>query len=166
MSLGVAFALTETQAEELLALDGDESRDEWLQDLEERVDDREWFQYDKAWDELHRCLGAGELVIQDAPPRAHAVFGSRPLMQEEDAAPFAGYLPAEEVPAVADSLRQVDRRWLRARFDALSHTDYSGYGAPLGDELFESVWQCFEGLREFYGRLVDQRAAMVFSVDG
>ena len=165
MSLGVAFAVTAAQAEELLSLNDDESRAEWLEDLEENVDDDRWFQYDKAWDELHRCLGDGELVIQDAPPLAHAVFGSRPLMQDEDSAAFAGYLSAAETPAVAQSLGRVDRRWLRERFDALGRTDYDRYGGPLDDELFGHVWECLDGLREFYGRLVEQRAAMVFSVD-
>ena len=79
MSLGAAFALSAEQAAELLALDDDESREEWLQDLEEEVDDAGWFQYDKDWDELHRCLGDGQLLIQHGPPRAHAVFGSQPL---------------------------------------------------------------------------------------
>jgi hypothetical protein len=82
MSLGVAFALSAEQAAELLALDDDESRDEWLRDLEEEVDEAGWFQYDKDWDELHRCLGDGQLLIQDGPPRAYAVFGSQPLMED------------------------------------------------------------------------------------
>jgi uncharacterized protein DUF1877 len=166
MSLGVAFALTAKESEELLALEDDESREAWLQDLEEEVEDAEWFQYDKAWDELHRCLGDGELVIQAGPPLAHAVFGSHPLMQDEDSATFAGYLPAADVPGVAASLGQVDRGWLRERFDALGRTDYATYGGDLDDELFEHVWTCLEGLREFYGHLVDRQAAMVFSVEG
>jgi uncharacterized protein DUF1877 len=165
MSLGVAFALTAAQIEELLTLGDDESRDQWLQDLEENVDDAEWFQYDKAWDELHRCLGDGELVIQDAPPLAHAVFGSQPLMQDEDSATFAGYLPAAEAPIVAASLREVRRGWLRERFDALAGTDYAAYGGPLDDDLFGHVWACLEGLRVFYAHLVDRQAAMVFSVE-
>lgn len=164
MSLGAAFALSAEQAAELLALGDDESRDEWLQDLEEEVDDAGWFQYDKAWDELHRCLGDGQLLIQDGPPRAHAVFGSQPLMEDEDTAVFAGYLPAAEVPTVAASLRQVEKSWLRERFDALSRTDY--HGAPVDDDGFEYVWDCLEGLREFYACLVDREAAMVFTVAG
>lgn len=166
MSLGIAFALTAERTEELLALSDDESRDEWLQSLEEDVDDAEWFQYDKAWDELHRCLGDGELVIQEAPPLAQAVFGSQLLMQDEDSATFAGYLSAGDVPTVAASLRDVDRSWLRERFDALSRTDYAAYGGPLDDDLFEHVWACLEGLCEFYTHLVDRQAAMVFSVNG
>lgn len=166
MSLGVSFALTAEQTEELLALGDDKKRQDWLQELEDMVEDAEWFQYDKAWDELHRCLGDGELVIQDDPPLAHAVFGSQPLMQDEDSAIFAGYLPAAEVPAVAASVRQVHRGWLRERFDGLSRTDYMSYGGPLNDDLFEHVWACLQGLREFYMHLADRKAAMVFSVEG
>jgi hypothetical protein len=166
MSLAVAFALTAEQTDELLALGDDESRAEWLQDLEEDVDDAEWFQYDKAWDELHRCIGDGELVIQEAPPLAHAVFGSQPLMQDVDSATFAAYLPVTEVPVVAASLGEVRRGWLRERFDALASTDYAAYGGPLDDDLFRHVWACLEGLRVFYSHLVDRQAAMVFSVEG
>jgi hypothetical protein len=166
MSLGVAFALTAEESEKLLALNDDESRDEWLQNREEDVEDAEWFQYDKAWDELHRCLGDGELVIQDGPPLAHAVFGSQPLMQDEDSATFAGYLPAADVASVAASLGEVDKGWLRERFDALRRTDYAAYGGPLDDDLFEHVWACLESLRQFYTHLVDRQAALVFSVNG
>jgi hypothetical protein len=165
MSLGVAFAITLEQAQELLALGDDQSREAWLQELEEQVEDADWFQYDKAWDELHRCLGDGELVIQDGPPLAHAVFGSHPLVRDEDADWFAGYLPGDEVPAVAAALRQVDREWLRSRFDGLDRTEHATYGGPLDDELFEYVWEAVEGLRVFYERLVERREAMVFSVD-
>jgi hypothetical protein len=166
MSLGVAFALTAEQTEELFALSDDESRDEWLQDLEEDVDDADWFEYDKAWDELHRRLGDGELVIQEGPPLANTVFGSQALMRDEDFATFAGYLPVAAVPTVAASLGELDRGWLRERFDALGRTDYAAYGGPLDDDLFEHVWECLEGLRVFYAHLVDRRAAMLFSVNG
>ena len=164
MSLGAAFALSAEQAAELLALSDDASRDEWLQNLEDEVDDAGWFQYDKAWDELHRCLGDGQLLIQDGPPRAHAVFGSQPLMEDEDAAVFAGYLSAAEVPTVAASLRQVEKSWLREHFDGLSRTDY--HGGPLDDDGFDYVWDCLEDLREFYARRVDREAAVVFTVAG
>jgi hypothetical protein len=156
MSLGVAFALTAEQVDVLLGLDGDDAREEWLQDLEEQVEDLDWFQYDKAWDELHRCLGDGRLVIQDGPPLAHAVFGSQPLIEDDDAATFAGYLPASEVPAVAAALREVDQAWLRRRLEALD--------LRADEDPFAYVWDSLTGLREFYGRLVERRAAMVFSV--
>jgi hypothetical protein len=166
MSLGVAFALSAAQTEELLAIVGDETRDEWLQDHEEGVEDADWFQYDKTWDELHRCLGDGELVIQDGPPLAHAVFGSHALTQEEGSATFAGYLPAAEVPAVAAALGEVDKVWLRRRFDRLGGSDYATYGQPLTDDFFEHVWTCCEELQKFYARVVGREASLAFTVDG
>jgi hypothetical protein len=166
MSLGVAFALSAAQSEELLATVGDDDRCEWLQDHEEGVADADWFQYDRTWDELHRCFGDGELVVQDGPPLAHAVFGSQPLMQEEGSATFAGYLPAAQVPAVVAALGTVDKVWLRRRFDRLRGTDYATYGQPLTDELFEHIWACCEELRDFYARVVGRGASLVFTVDG
>lgn len=166
MSLGVAFALSPDQTAELLAVLDDDAREEWLQDHEEAVEDSNWFQYDKTWDELHRCLGDGALVIQEGPRRAHAVFGSRPLMENEDASTFAGYLPAAEVPTVAMALREVDRAWLRARFSRLDRTDYVTYGQPLSEDFFEHVWTCLEGLREFYAHVVERGASLVFTVSG
>jgi Domain of unknown function (DUF1877) len=166
MSLGVAFALSPDQTEELLAVADDEAREEWLQEHEEEVEDGDWFQYDKTWDELQRCLGDGELVIQDRPPLAHAVFGSQPLMEDRDTSTFAGYLPAADVPTVAVALREVDQTWLRERFARLHRTDYAAYGQPLSDEFFEHVWTCLEGLREFYAHAVERGASLVFTVSG
>lgn len=166
MSLGVAFALSPNETEELLAVADDEAREEWLQEHEEQVEDGDWFQYDKTWDELHRCLGNGELVIQEGPPRAHAVFGSQSLMEDEDSSTFAGYLPAADVPTVAAALREVDKAWVRARFGRLDRTDYATYAQPLSDNFFEHVWMCLEGLREFYARAVERRASLVFTVSG
>ena len=159
MSLGVAFALSPAKTEELLAIADDEDRDEWLQEHEEETEDADWFQYDKTWDELHRCLGDGELVIQEGPPLANAVFGSQPVMEDEDSSTFAGYLSAAEVPTVATALREVDKAWLRARFDRLDRTDYTTYGQPLSEDFFEHVWTCLEGLREFYAHAADRGAS-------
>lgn len=166
MSLGVAFALSPAKTEELLAIADDEDRDEWLQEHEEETEDADWFQYDKAWDELHRCLGDGALVIQEGPPLAHAVFGSQPLMEDDDSPTFVGYLSAAEVPTVAAALRDVDKAWLRARFDRLDRTDYATYGQPLSEDSFEYVWTCLEGLREFYAHAVGRGASLVFTVSG
>ena len=166
MSLGVTFALDPAQTAELLGLEGDEAREAWLQDHEERVEDDDWFEFDKTWDELHRCLGDGELVVQDGPPLAHAVFGSRPLMEDDDAPAFAGHLPAAEVPAVAAALREVDAAWLHERFDRLGRTDYVAYGQPLDDDLFEAMWSSLAGLRDFTARAAERGASLVFSVEG
>jgi hypothetical protein len=70
------------------------------------------------------------------------------------------------VPTVAGALREVDKAWLRARFDRLDRTDHATYGQPLSEELFEHVWTGLEGLREFYTRAVERGASLVFTVSG
>lgn len=146
--LGASFLLTAEQLAELRACADDESREEWLLALEEAVPDDRWFQFDQAWEPIHLALGDGELVIQDGPPRAHAVFGSEPLMEDEDTDTFAGLLPADEVARVVAELEPLDRAWLSARHD--------------DDEAY--VWENFDGLRGFLARAREAGAAVVFTV--
>jgi hypothetical protein len=146
--LGASFLLTPGQLAELRACADDEARDDWLMALEDGVADDRWFQFDKAWEPIHLALGDGELVIQDGPPRAHAVFGSEPVMEDEDTDTFAGLLPADEVARVVAELEPLDRAWLRARHD--------------DDEAY--VWENFDGLRAFLVRARDAGAAVVFTV--
>jgi hypothetical protein len=149
--LGASFLLTSDQLSELRACDDDDAREDWLMALEEDVANDRWFQFDKAWDPLHRALGDGELLIQHGPPRAHAVFGSEPLMEREEADMFAGLLPADAVSAVVAELTPLDRDWLRARI--------------VEDDL-EYVTEALAGLREFLDRAAHQHAAVVFTVSG
>ena len=143
----------------MLACSDDEAREDWLEEFEQA--DGESFGHDKAWDALHRSLGDGELVVQDGPPLAHAVFGSQPLMELEDTDTFASLLPADEVAAVADALEAVDRDRLRTRYDALGATDYDG---ELDDEDFEYTWANVVEFRPFPRRAADVGAAVVFTV--
>ena len=162
MSLGMSFALTPELAAELLACPDDAAREDWLEELEES--DAPYCDFDKAWDALHRCLGNGELVItSDGTPLAHAVFGSRTLMDDEETDTFAGQLPADEVPAVAEALDAVDQAWLKARYQALGPTGYDG---PLGDEDFEYTWDALVDLRAFLRQAAIEGAAIVFTVSG
>jgi hypothetical protein len=65
---------------------------------------------------------------------------------------------------VAAALREVDKTWLHARFGRLDSTDYATYGQPLGEEFFEHVGTCLEGLRTFYAHAVERGASLVFTV--
>jgi hypothetical protein len=149
--LGASFLLTPGQLAELRASANDDAREDWLMAVEEDVADDRWFQFDKAWEPLHRALGDGELLIQDGPPRAHAVFGSEPLMERDEADTFGGLLPAGEVAAVLAELTPIDRDWLRAH---------------VVDEDLEYVAKALEGLREFLRLAAQERAAVVFTVSG
>ncbi len=162
MSLGCSFALTPPELSDLLAQADDAAREDWLIELEER--DPPHVDFDKAWDALHRCLGDGELVIPEAgSPLAHAVFGSRPLMEDDVTNTFAGLLPANEVLAAADALTAVEKSWLRARFDALGNTDYDG---PGDEDDFTYTWDALVDLRAFLRTAAENGSAVVFTVSG
>ncbi|MDA0168731.1 YfbM family protein [Solirubrobacter taibaiensis] len=148
--LGASFLLTADQLAELRGCPDDEAREAWLMALEEAVPDDRWFQFDKAWEPIHLALGDGELVIQDGPPRAHAVFGSEPLMEDEETDTFAGLLPADEVANVVAELEPLDEAWVREHVD----------------DDFDYVWENFDGLRAFLARARDEDAAVVFTVTG
>lgn len=149
--LGASFLLTPGQLAELRACADDEAREAWLMDFEDAVsDDDRWFQFDQAWEPLHMVLGDGELVIQDGPPRAQAVFGSQPLMEDEETDTFAGLLPADAVAGVVAELEPLDEAWVAERVDG--DVDY--------------VWESLDGLRTFLARAREEGAAVVFTVSG
>jgi hypothetical protein len=105
--------------------------------------------------------------VTDGPPPdggmpiIHAVFGSQPLMQHDATDTFAGLLPADEVPAVAEAVEAVDESWLRARFAALSDTDYDG---PADEDDFGYTWDALLELRRFLRRAAENGSAIVFTV--
>lgn len=157
--LGRSFALTPAEVADLLAQADDATRDDWLSEFEEG--ESPYVDFDKAWDALHRCLGDGESVIPGAgTPLAHAVFGSVPLMEHEETETFAGLLPADEVPQVADAVEAVDAAWLRARFTALGETDYDG---PGDEDDFDYTWDTLVELRRFLRTAAENGSAVVFT---
>ena len=162
MSLGASFSLSPDQVEQLLSCQDDDERTAWLENLEESIADEAWFQHDKAWDALHRCLADGRLEIpEDGPPLSHAVFGTQPVMEDPSWPVFAGLLPAEQVPGVVEALDAVDEAWLRERYDALDWTDY---GHHLSDEDFQYTWENLSGLRWFLAQAAVERSSIVFTV--
>lgn len=163
MSLGVSFAISPRQSSELLALEDDAARMEWLEALEEDEAATDSLDFDKAWDPLHRCLGDGSLVVINDGPLGvpHAVFGSRALMEDEDSPVFAGLLPADDVPAVAGALADVDRDWLLEGYKRLDPADHGG---ELGNEDFEYVAGALADLQAFLARAAQGGSAVVFTV--
>jgi hypothetical protein len=147
--LGVHFAITAEQERVLLAAD-DETLGELLGDLEEYWDDDALkVDTDKAWDAIHRCLTDGTLDPDGGEfPLSHAILGGRHLHDDY----YAVHVGADEVRAVADALRGLDRAWLRRRFDA----------AGLRDG-FDYTWDNFVDVQAFYGRAAKAGRAVLFT---
>lgn len=159
--LGVHFALTPDQERDLLAAADADDTDrlaELLEDIEElwsepalKVDT------DKAWDAIHRCLSDGSLDPDDGRfPLSHAVLGGRHLHEEY----YVVHVTANEVRDVAGALPDIDREWLRRRYDTLADSDYDG---PHDDADFEYTWDNFVDVRGFYQRAAEHGRAVLFT---
>lgn len=161
---GVHFALSSSDVKKLLAITDPEQLVEVIsEELEEKylADDTWSFQFDKAWDALHRSLTDGQLLYASGPfPLAYAVLGGRPLDAGEDYT--ACLVEPDQVNEAAVALASVTQDWLRARYFAL---DPELYGDPLTEEDFEYTWSNFLGLPEFFERAAKAKRSVLFTTD-
>ncbi|MFC4050175.1 YfbM family protein [Actinomadura syzygii] len=153
--LGVHFAITGEQERALLARDEDAVA-ELLEELEENWrDDDLKVDTDKAWEDIHRCLGDGTLDYEGYP-LSHAVLGGRHLHTEI----YVVHVSVAEVRDVAEALRPLGRDWLRRQCDALGS---SGYDGAHGPEVFEYIWTNFVDVQNFYQRAAKADRAVIFT---
>ena len=159
--MGVHFAITSEQERALLAAadeEDDDSVGELLEEIEEFWDDDKLkVDTDKAWDAIHRCLTDGTLDPDGgAYPLSHVVLGGRHLHEDY----YVVYITAGQVREVAEAVRNLDRAWLRQRFESIDDPDYRG----AHDETdFEYTWDGFVGVRAFYDRAAMAGPAVIFT---
>lgn len=165
MALATQFSLDPAQVAELLGLEADAARVEWLDELEADAAEDRVLSLGEAWDALHRSLGDGGLeIVEDGPPEAGAVFGTEALLNEEDESDvFAGLLPVDEVAAVAEALWRIDAPRLRERYEAL---DPGEYGSALTSDDFADTLTAFAALRKWLTDAAEAGRAVVFVVAG
>jgi hypothetical protein len=163
---GVHFALTDEQASRLMDTPGmdDEHLMAFVEEIEEGPDgegwDAEWVQEtDKAWDAIHRCLTDGQLEWGRSPYH-NCILGRDNLYEGDDY--IMSFLEPEEVKEVAEAIKDIDRGWLRRKYDAVDTSNYQGV---LSDDDFEYTWSWFEPLREFFQKAAAANRAMLFTVD-
>ncbi len=159
--LGVHFAITSAQAEELLEADGDEELGELVAEIEAAWDEPHVFETDKAWDALHRCLSDGTLEVDGGDePLNLCFFGGAVL--NEDADYFVVLLTPTEVSRVAAALAGVTETWLRERYRSL---DFEGYQGEKSDDDWAYAWANFQGLPGFFSRAAAGGRHVIFTVD-
>jgi len=147
--LGVHFALTQKQVDELLAFDDDDSRLEHVQEVieEEMVGAHDGWAYetDKSWDAIARSLG-------DEYPLSHAVFGGLPLYDGDDY--IMSLTNPSQVRDVARALAALTKEKFREAYDRID------------DALdFDYTWSNLEGLREFFQKAAAGGRHVLFTVD-
>ena len=160
--LGVHFALTDKQADQLRAAAdvGDDALMAVVGEVEEAWD-REWLEEtDKAWDGIHRCLTGGRLEWGDTP-RHKCILGSRNLHGGDEY--IVNLLEPSEVADVAAAIASIDRDALRRCYDAIDPESY--YYLVRSDDDFEYTWLNFLGLRDFFQKAATAGRAVVFTVD-
>jgi hypothetical protein len=158
---GVHVALTDADAQRLLAAEGNDAVISILSEIEEKGD-KEWrVQSDHGWDALHRCLSNGTLYYDEGEaPLNRAVLGGRHLYDGDDS--IVSYVAPHEVKDVAAALAPLTEKDLRTRYDAIDPDDYDG---THGAEDFKATWSVFLSVRDFFKKAAAAGRAVVFTVD-
>lgn len=158
--LGVHFAITAEQADELLAAEDDE---ELAELVSEKIEEA-WemaYETDKAWDALHRCLSNGTLNVDEGePPLNRVFFGGQVLNTEADY--FVVLLTPEQVQELAGALANVTEAWLRSRYFDVPFPDYQG---EKSEEDWGYTFANFEGLPQFFAKAAQAGRHVIFTVD-
>jgi hypothetical protein len=159
---GVYFALLPADVQKLREAATDDQLLAVIQDdIEERWDEPWLFETDKGWAGIHRCLTDGRLAFDNGEyPLRACVLGGERLYAGDDF--VVSLLTSEQVRDVASALASIDKASLRARYERI---DPSGDGAPAGDDDFEYLWSCFDGLPDFFERVAASGRSLIFTVD-
>lgn len=164
--LGVLFSLTPEEESALLCLQGDDDAlrcyvQETLEPAKLEPDDpADACDLGKAWDALHRCLGAGPLVmIRRRSPGVLAILGGRSLHRAEHY--IITLKSSPQATRIASHLAAIAPDELRRRFNRLP----SDYGGPADENDRESTVEAFVAMREFYNRAAAANRAVIFTAD-
>ena len=159
---GVHFALTPTQAKQLLAAKSDRKLMGLIDAIEETWEQPFVVESDKAWDAMHRCLTDGSLLyVSGEYPLNHCICGGRQLIRGRDYT--VSFVSRPQVKDVAAALAKVTKAWLRKRYDKIDPDDYDE--VEMGDEDFRYTWDNFLAVRRFYKKAAEAGRAVIFTVD-
>jgi hypothetical protein len=159
---GVHFAVTPTQAKELLAARSDRKLMGLIAKIEETWEEPFVVESDKAWNAIHRCLTDGSLLyVSGEYPLNHCICGGRQLFRGRDYT--VSFVSASQVKDVAAALAKITKTWMRKRFDQIDPEEYDE--VEIGDEDFSYTWETFLDLRRFYKKAAEAGRAVIFTVD-
>lgn len=163
--IGVLFAVESSVVDRLRQIDDDDDRVDFLQsEIEEDFFENQplWLcDVNKTWDAIHRCLTDGDIGWNNGTfPLNHAILGGEQLYDENDY--IISLKDAEQVALIAAALKNVTARDFRAGYDRISPSDYDG---PYGLDDYQSTWDEFEQLVEFYQRAAEAQRSVLFTVD-
>ncbi len=163
--LGVHFALTPQDVQQLRSISDEAERLDHLQSV---IEDTYFSDHpelvaesDKAWDAMHRTLADGQLTWDGgAYPLNHVVLAGELLYTEADY--IMSLKTPQQVQDIAAALPAMTREEFRRRYDAI---DAEAYGFPLTDEDFDYTWDWFQGVRDLYTRAASEGRFVLFTAD-
>ncbi len=163
--IGVLFAVESAVVDRLRQMDDDDDRVDFLQrEIEEDFFENQplWLcDLGKTWDAIHRCLTDGDIGWNNGTfPLNHVILGGEQLYDENDY--IISLKDAEQVGLIAAALSKVTSRDFRVGYDRISPDDYDG---PYGLDDYQSTWDEFEQLVEFYHRAAEAQRSVLFTVD-
>lgn len=161
--LGVHFALTEEQANEILGLNSDtERREHVVENIEENLLGTPYAaESDKAWDAIHRALSDGYLTWDGGQyPLNHTILAGRLLYSSDDY--IMSLKDPTQVKDISAATKKIDEPSLRALYGRIPAEDYD---ADLGDEDFKYTWSWFEEVANLYETAAKEGRYVLFTAD-
>jgi hypothetical protein len=156
-------AITPDGMQKLRAAAEGDSEDDIIELFDDLSDLKEFFDTDKAWDEIHRILNLDSTADGELDPEAGdypfclLLFGGEQLYFGDD---YHLYLiDPDGVADLASALSRVDQAWMRKRFWQL---DLRPPVYRMSEEGFRYPWGNSQGLPQFFARAAAAGKAVVF----
>lgn len=157
--LGMLYALTDTEVEELRSVPAEERYDYMLDEIEEKLfDTPRACELDKAWEGIQYCLGGGKWSEVNGVP-TNIVFGGEFLVETEEE--IITLKNSGDVKEIVEFLRKNDLREIIINNfwkidDDFGYKDDDGLDHTLG-------WS--EDILPFYENALLENCQVIFTVD-
>lgn len=157
--LGMLYALTDTEVEELRSVPAEERYDYMLDEIEEKLfDTPRACELDKAWEGIQYCLGGGKWSEVNGVP-TNIVFGGEFLVETEEE--IITLKNGGDVKEIVEFLRKNDLREIIINNfwkidDDFGYKDDDGLDHTLG-------WS--EDILPFYENALLENCQVIFTVD-
>ncbi len=176
--LGMLYALTDTEVDELRSVPVEERYDYMLNEIEEKLfDTPRACELDKAWEEIQYCFGGGEWIETNSVP-ANIIFGGEFLVKTEDE--VITLKNHDNVKYIVEYLHQNDPRDIvNQNFEKLVelfrqndpqdivNQIFQKSGDDLGDKddglEYTLDWSC--DILPFYENALKENLQVIFTVD-
>ncbi len=156
--VGVHYAITAGQRDELLGKSDDAARMDCFGAIEEAFDEEHGQICDNAWEAIHCCLTDSPSPDPKAgsAPENLAILGGKQVLDSEKQH-IIRLVEADQVGAVAEALKAKDKAWMQEMFAKHSPED--------GQDVIDVTWDWFGKVKDFYARAAKNGRAVLFTAD-